>query len=1007
MKDGTAQIAYDYDAVGNVTTVTDSKGNETSYTWDKSSRMKTVSFDGNTLTYEYDANGNRESIAYDGGVREDYSYDKNNRLLTLINSRPDGSEISRYSYTYDLAGRQTTKTDSYGTSGYTYDAVGRILKAETPGKTSIYGYDRAGNRTSMNETYASEQSTGFTDEISGSEVSYILKKSQYVYTASNRLVKLVEEMYDNGNTKVLTKTIQYTYDANGNQLSEYASFTHPNHSDYRRTISASSYGDGQQTAPDSLIDRTLNTYDGFDRLTKVEKVEAGVRTVAEYVYNGDDLRTKKTVRKSDNAYAAEVTYFLYDRQHVILETDGSGNTAARYIRGINYVAQYSKATSNGGSASLAYYLYNGHGDVVQTVSASGEVQNRYDYDIFGNPTLSIEVSACNLRYAGEYLDNETGLYYLRARYYDPSIGRFISEDSYWGDDTNPLSLNLYTYCFNDPIRFIDPTGHSAYEDILSNARKQAQTNSIINEINKQKDIWFAEERGTGKNQKEWTNAQTEANRRAEALRQQLIQLESGNADIQRLIKDDSKAIAGAWEGYQMSVTARLADANPSVDYSSTIKRQTQDYALAVISGLNAVGIHASDIVKSNKSKDEILAEMLADSLQASYAPLNANSGTASVNVQPGNMSLGSTNKATDSSNQVNLSINGVSISGSKIIDGKTYVDVTRIALALGCSEFKYNSENVSIKYVDEAGAVYKYSLSTSLLEKDSYGRHNLIGVRDLASKLGLEDTLSWWNDNGKLNVTIREDMNYSPVKVTRDGNEINIAANINFTGDAKELFPGTNKTYADVIAGGIQGKWDNLSFTGTNYDFGVGNDITVKTTINRAYNTAQKGFNKYFELNVDNDEAGVLGITKISILGIDVDRQVSHMTGGLDNWSVSNPGMITMYKDYNGGPDYSEDEYGRTVAHEFGHILGIGDAYGYKPGATAKEKAKYDNRSEAQDTTEVPGESGGYGGWDMMRGNDIVTANDVEMVWEAWKTNKWQYFVDYNGHKKSSAITSY
>lgn len=51
----------------------------------------------------------------------------------------------------------------------------------------------------------------------------------------------------------------------------------------------------------------------------------------------------------------------------------------------------------------------------------------------------------------EYLDNETGLYYLRARYYDPYTGRFISEDSYWGQDNNPLSLNLYTYAHNNPV----------------------------------------------------------------------------------------------------------------------------------------------------------------------------------------------------------------------------------------------------------------------------------------------------------------------------------------------------------------------------------------------------------------------------------------------------------------------------------------------------------------------------------------------------------------------------
>ena len=90
-----------------------------------------------------------------------------------------------------------------------------------------------------------------------------------------------------------------------------------------------------------------------------------------------------------------------------------------------------------------------------------------------------------------------------------------------------------------------------------------------------------EEQGAGKNQAAWTDAQTESNRRAETFRQQLIQLESGNADTQRLIKDDSRGIAGAWEGYQLSVTARLAEANPGRDYSDMIRRQAQDYALAI------------------------------------------------------------------------------------------------------------------------------------------------------------------------------------------------------------------------------------------------------------------------------------------------------------------------------------------------------------------------------------------------------------------------------------------
>lgn len=90
-----------------------------------------------------------------------------------------------------------------------------------------------------------------------------------------------------------------------------------------------------------------------------------------------------------------------------------------------------------------------------------QVENQYDYDIFGVMTLTVEIYENAIRYSGEFYDMDSGLYYLRARYYNPNIGRFISEDSYWGEDDNPLSLNLYTYCLNDPIKYIDPTGHYA------------------------------------------------------------------------------------------------------------------------------------------------------------------------------------------------------------------------------------------------------------------------------------------------------------------------------------------------------------------------------------------------------------------------------------------------------------------------------------------------------------------------------------------------------------------
>ncbi len=477
-KNGNTQISYTYDILGNISKVTDSLGYTVGYAYDKSSRMETVSYAGQSAVYAYDKNGNRESVTYSSGIKEQFRYDRENKLLELINSKPGGI-LSSFTYTYDLAGKQLTKRDSYGTSTYTYDADGRIMREETPGKTAVYSYDKAGNRVSMNETYISGQPTGFVDAASGKEIKYILKKAEYIYSASNRLMKLVEKHCDAQGKVLLTKNTVYIYDDNGNQLRQSTSYISNSSIEARQSVKGSSYGDSLSGAIDPLINRTSNTFDGFNRLIRTEQIQGGTRTLVDYTYNGDDLRVGKTVRKSDSSYAPETTVFLYDRQHVILETNAAGSLSVRYIRGVNYLA---REGSSGSSGSYSVLLYNGHGDIVQTADENGNIQNSYDYDIWGNPTLTIEQYSCSIRYAGEFFDKETGLYYLRARYYNPYTGRFISEDSYWGEDTNPLSLNLYTYCKNDPIQFVDPSGHSWISDLAKKA-KTALTN-VSNKVTK-------------------------------------------------------------------------------------------------------------------------------------------------------------------------------------------------------------------------------------------------------------------------------------------------------------------------------------------------------------------------------------------------------------------------------------------------------------------------------------------------------------------------------------------
>jgi len=192
-------------------------------------------------------------------------------------------------------------------------------------------------------------------------------------------------------------------------------------------------------------------YDALNRLTQVKQGDE--KTSYSYYPNG--LRAAKS---SDS----QTTQYVYLNGQVVEELDGSGRIQAQNIFGNGLILRKDNQTHQSG-----YYLTNSHGDVTKLVDAnSGYVLNSYEYDIWGNPrqdALIQEEMSNPFRYAGKVFDAESGMIYLRARYYDPSVGRFISEDTYKGQVDNPLSLNRYTYVYNNPLRFIDPTGHVAAE----------------------------------------------------------------------------------------------------------------------------------------------------------------------------------------------------------------------------------------------------------------------------------------------------------------------------------------------------------------------------------------------------------------------------------------------------------------------------------------------------------------------------------------------------------------
>ena len=216
---------------------------------------------------------------------------------------------------------------------------------------------------------------------------------------------------------------EYAYDANGNQITKTA---------------------------ESKTE--INTYDGLNQLIGFTDGE----TTASYKYNADGLRTSKTVD------GKTINHIWDGNKQIVVDMDDSDWYSAEvYVRGTNLLAKFSKQSGNV-KTDYQYYTQNAHGDVVNLTDADGAVTKSYTYDAFGVEQNIDDADTNAFRYCGEYYDAETGTIYLRARYYSPTTGRFISRDTFVGRKEDPLSLNKYTYCANNPVIFTDPQGLDYY-----------------------------------------------------------------------------------------------------------------------------------------------------------------------------------------------------------------------------------------------------------------------------------------------------------------------------------------------------------------------------------------------------------------------------------------------------------------------------------------------------------------------------------------------------------------
>lgn len=240
-------------------------------------------------------------------------------------------------------------------------------------------------------------------------------------------------------------TESYSYDPVGNRLSSLGvpSYT-VNTSNELTGTSNASYGydsDGDETSKTDSTGTTTYAWDFENRLTQVTLPGQGGTVQFKYDPFG---------RRIEKIAPSGTTIFAYDGDNVVETTNQSGAILSRFAQGQNIDEPLAESTSSG----TDYYEQDGLGTVTSLTNSAAQLAQTYTYDSFGNLTASQGSLTNPFRYTGRDFDTETGLYYYRARYYDPTAGRFLSEDpiGFWAGG------NFYRYVGNHSTDLVDPSG---------------------------------------------------------------------------------------------------------------------------------------------------------------------------------------------------------------------------------------------------------------------------------------------------------------------------------------------------------------------------------------------------------------------------------------------------------------------------------------------------------------------------------------------------------------------
>ncbi|MBE9078258.1 putative Ig domain-containing protein [Romeria aff. gracilis LEGE 07310] len=399
-------VGYGYDVLNNLTLLKTEAGQIT-YTYDALNRLDTVQEAGRLLAdYDYDAVSNLIQTRQADGTSETRQYNARNRLIELETKDAADNLLSSYRYTLDAVGNRTQVFEHSGrTVSYVYDEVNRLTEEAIIDSV-------AGNRTVSYSYDLAGNRLSRNDSVNG--------LTSYLYDANNRLTQMT----------LGSEVTQFAYDANGSMLSR---------SNGTESVAYTWLNDGENR----LIGITINDGDNVSQIS--------------YLYDAFGNRVTSIANGEKTNY---LSASIWNLPQVLLTYDENGQVITDYTYGLDLIRSREAGTER-------IYHQDGLGSTRLLTDNTGQVIDRYVYDAYGR-LIAHDGNADNAyQFAGEQRDSQTGLDYLRARYYDSDLGRFISKDAFSGMLGDPMSQHDYQYAHANPVNFTDPTGYFSLQEALS------------------------------------------------------------------------------------------------------------------------------------------------------------------------------------------------------------------------------------------------------------------------------------------------------------------------------------------------------------------------------------------------------------------------------------------------------------------------------------------------------------------------------------------------------------